>query len=128
LVLHYGVLAPRAAYEAVRLSENPDAVLLDFLQSTYVAASLGQWDREALEPSTLIQGRFSTSNTPGSHGRRRPSGYRRGIETYDDGVVPVVLNWIFHRAYLSALAGSVDLLRESATTFIRVLMAAERMG
>ena len=37
-------------YEAVRLSENPDAVLLDFLQSTYeAAATLGRWDREALE-------------------------------------------------------------------------------
>ena len=37
-------------YEAVRLSENPDAVLLDFLQSTYAAAAtLGRWDREALE-------------------------------------------------------------------------------
>jgi len=37
-------------YEAVRLSKNPDAALLDFLQSTYeAAATLGRWDREALE-------------------------------------------------------------------------------
>jgi len=43
-------------YEAVRLSENPDAVLLDFLQSTYeVAASLGQWDRETLERRSIEQ-------------------------------------------------------------------------
>ena len=41
-------------YEAVRLSENPDAVLLDFLQSTYeAAASLGQWNREALERRSI---------------------------------------------------------------------------
>jgi len=41
-------------YEAVRLSENPDAVLLDFLQSTYeAAATLGQWDREALERRSM---------------------------------------------------------------------------
>jgi hypothetical protein len=37
-------------YDVVRLSENPDAVLLNFLQSTYEAAArLGKWDREALE-------------------------------------------------------------------------------
>ena len=41
-------------YEAVRLSDNPDAILLDFLQSTYeAAASLGQWDREALERRSI---------------------------------------------------------------------------
>jgi hypothetical protein len=34
----------------VRLAESPDAVLLDFLQSTYeAAAGLGAWDRAALE-------------------------------------------------------------------------------
>ncbi len=37
-------------YEAVRASANPDAALLDFWQSTYdAAASLGAWDRAALE-------------------------------------------------------------------------------
>jgi hypothetical protein len=37
-------------YEAVRNSANPDAALLDFMQSTYEAAAiLGQWDRGALE-------------------------------------------------------------------------------
>jgi hypothetical protein len=41
-------------YEAVRMSGNPDAVLLDFLESTYeAAASLGKWDREALERRSL---------------------------------------------------------------------------
>ena len=37
-------------YEAVRMAERPDDVLLDFLQSTYeAAADLGGWDRGALE-------------------------------------------------------------------------------
>lgn len=37
-------------YEAVRQADEPDAVLLTFLQSTYeAAANLGKWDRAALE-------------------------------------------------------------------------------
>jgi hypothetical protein len=37
-------------YEAVRTAKSPDAVLLEFAQSTYDAASqLGKWDRAALE-------------------------------------------------------------------------------
>jgi hypothetical protein len=37
-------------YEAVRRSSSPDALVLDFLQSTYeAAAGLGGWDRAALE-------------------------------------------------------------------------------
>jgi hypothetical protein len=37
-------------YDAVRKAENPDAALLDFLQSTYsAAADLAHWDRAALE-------------------------------------------------------------------------------
>ena len=37
-------------YEAVRAAADPDAMLLDFLQSTYeVAADIGKWDRGALE-------------------------------------------------------------------------------
>jgi hypothetical protein len=37
-------------YEAVRLDEDPDALLLTFLQSTYeAAAELAHWDRAALE-------------------------------------------------------------------------------
>lgn len=37
-------------YEAVRTADNPDALLLDFAQSTYEAgANLAGWDRAALE-------------------------------------------------------------------------------
>lgn len=37
-------------YDAVRSASDPDAVLLDFLSSTYsAAADAGGWDREALE-------------------------------------------------------------------------------
>ena len=37
-------------YDEVRRADSPDEVLLDFLQSTYVAAAdLGSWDRAALE-------------------------------------------------------------------------------
>ena len=37
-------------YTAVREADDPDALLLEFLQSTYVAAAdLGGWDRGALE-------------------------------------------------------------------------------
>ena len=37
-------------YTAVREADDPDAVLLEFLQSTYdVAADRGDWDRAALE-------------------------------------------------------------------------------
>jgi hypothetical protein len=37
-------------YEALRASADPDAALMDFLQSTYeAAANLAQWDRAALE-------------------------------------------------------------------------------
>jgi hypothetical protein len=39
-------------YEAVRTASDPDAALLDFLQSTYeAAAELAGWDRAALERS-----------------------------------------------------------------------------
>jgi hypothetical protein len=38
------------SYEAVRTAADPEAVLLDFLQSTYeAAADLARWDRAALE-------------------------------------------------------------------------------
>ncbi len=37
-------------YEAVRQADDPDALLLAFLQSTYeAAANLGHWDRAVLE-------------------------------------------------------------------------------
>jgi hypothetical protein len=39
-------------YEAVRAADDPDAALMDFLQSTYeAAADLAKWDRAALECS-----------------------------------------------------------------------------
>jgi hypothetical protein len=45
-VMHEWILP----YDAVRSSENPDAVALDFFQSTYeAAATLGAWDRATLE-------------------------------------------------------------------------------
>jgi hypothetical protein len=43
-------------YEAVRQADNPDEMLLTFLQSTYdAAANLGNWDRAALERTPLLQ-------------------------------------------------------------------------
>lgn len=37
-------------YDAVRKADDPDAMLLDFLQSTYdAAANLGKWERKTLE-------------------------------------------------------------------------------
>jgi hypothetical protein len=41
-------------YDAVREAEAPDAMLLEFLQTTYdAAANLGRWDRAALERRAL---------------------------------------------------------------------------
>jgi hypothetical protein len=41
-------------YDEVRKAGKPDAVLLDFLQSTYeAAANLAKWDRPALERDKL---------------------------------------------------------------------------
>jgi hypothetical protein len=37
-------------YEAVRLSDGPEDMLLEFMQTTYAAAAdLGHWDRASLE-------------------------------------------------------------------------------
>jgi hypothetical protein len=42
-------------YDAVRAAADPDALVLDFLHSTYEAgANLGKWEREALERNTSI--------------------------------------------------------------------------
>ena len=42
-------------YEAVRQADDPDTMLLSFLQSTYEAvANLGNWDRAALEYTPVI--------------------------------------------------------------------------
>jgi Family of unknown function (DUF5996) len=44
-------------YEAVQTAASPDGALLDFLQSTYVAAAdAGKWDRAALECAPGIPG------------------------------------------------------------------------
>ncbi len=41
-------------YDVVRMSDDPDQTLLEFLQSTYVAAAdLAKWDRAALESSPV---------------------------------------------------------------------------
>ncbi|WP_017316234.1 DUF5996 family protein [Mastigocladopsis repens] len=43
-------------YEVVRQANDPDAVLLAFLQSTYdAAANLGNWERAALECTPVLQ-------------------------------------------------------------------------
>jgi hypothetical protein len=45
-------------YEAVRLAADPDAMLMDFFQSTYAAAAdLANWDRGALECEPGVPGR-----------------------------------------------------------------------
>lgn len=43
-------------YEALRQAENPDAKVLEFLQSTYeAAANLGHWDRTVLEYKPVVK-------------------------------------------------------------------------
>jgi Family of unknown function (DUF5996) len=43
-------------YEVLRQSDNPDAKVLEFLQSTYeAAASLGHWDYDALEYKPVVK-------------------------------------------------------------------------
>jgi hypothetical protein len=50
-------------YEAVRTAADPDAVLLDFLQTTYeAAADTGKWDRAALECPLGVPGRVRPSS------------------------------------------------------------------
>jgi hypothetical protein len=45
-------------YDAVRTSGEPDATLMDFLQSTYAAAAdLAKWDRAALECAIGVAGK-----------------------------------------------------------------------
>ena len=44
-------------HEDVRRSAHPEQTLLDFCRSTYeAAATLGKWDRAALERSSLTRG------------------------------------------------------------------------
>ncbi|HEY9642783.1 MAG TPA: DUF5996 family protein [Coleofasciculaceae cyanobacterium] len=43
-------------YEAVQQVNDPDAMVLSFLQSTYkAAANLGHWDRADLEYSPVVK-------------------------------------------------------------------------
>ena len=45
-------------YDAVRNAENPERALMDFLMSTYdAAASLGKWDRAALDCAIDVPGK-----------------------------------------------------------------------
>ena len=45
------------SYDAVRQSDDPDATLLEFLETTYAAAAdLGGWDRERLERLATLEG------------------------------------------------------------------------
>jgi Family of unknown function (DUF5996) len=45
-------------YDAIRTAEDPDALLLDFLATTYAAAAdAGSWDRMALECAMGVPGR-----------------------------------------------------------------------
>ena len=64
-------------YEAVRTAESPDAVLLEFLQSTYdAAANLARWDRPALERAE------SAISSP----LREPFVHDRGVRRQGDAV------------------------------------------
>jgi hypothetical protein len=54
-------------YEAMRTAPSPDAALLEFLQSTYeAAASLGKWERTALERREDIRTRSALTFVPAS--------------------------------------------------------------
>lgn len=47
-------------YDEVRKAKDPDAALLEFLQSTYdAAADLGRWDRQALDRRSAPDGRHA---------------------------------------------------------------------
>ena len=52
-------------YDAVRLAENPETSLLSFLESAYAAAAtLGHWDRSALECNIGQPGRPRALTSP----------------------------------------------------------------
>jgi len=67
-------------YEAVRTADDPDATLLEFLQSTYeAAADTADWDRAALEAyaipdATPTTGRMASPLLPGMCVMERLSG------------------------------------------------------
>jgi hypothetical protein len=53
-------------YETLRRSADPDAALLAFLESTYVAAAeTARWDRASLERSTTVSARRPGAGGPG---------------------------------------------------------------
>ena len=53
-------------YDVVRVSDDPDALVLEFLQATYAAAaSLGRWDRESLECDLGVPNRPRPVGGPG---------------------------------------------------------------
>lgn len=61
-------------YEAVRTSADPEATVLEFLESTYAAAAdLGHWDRDLLEEGV----RCECDPVPAR--MRRPDRFRNGI-------------------------------------------------
>jgi hypothetical protein len=52
-------------YDVVRAAHSPDALLLDFLQTTYAAAAhCGKWDRAMLECSLGVPGRPRVIDLP----------------------------------------------------------------
>jgi hypothetical protein len=52
-------------YETVRLAADPDALLLDFLSTTYAAAAdAGRWDRAALDGPLGVPGRPPADRLP----------------------------------------------------------------
>ena len=67
-------------YELVRTAADPDAVLLEFLQSTYeAAATAADWDRAAPGATERRLGRGSALREPRSvAGMVRPDGERLG--------------------------------------------------
>jgi hypothetical protein len=45
------------SYEAVRQADDPDAMVIEFLQTTYEAvANLGRWERGILEYNPVVKG------------------------------------------------------------------------
>ena len=57
-------------YDVVRLADDPDSMVMEFLQSTYEAAAiLGKWDREALECSLGVPGKPRRLITPAMNGK-----------------------------------------------------------
>ena len=75
-------------YDAVRTARDPDAALMEFLQSTYTAAAdLAKWDRKALECGLGEKGKVRShiagfSTVVGGLGL----GQKRGYDRYQTGI------------------------------------------